>query len=64
MANNKQYRMHRMKVADIVADSLEAEARKMPPSYKVLADIYHAQAKAMRKADSRWIWVREEVRRG
>jgi hypothetical protein len=41
-----------VRVVDFVAESLEAEAAKMPPSYKVQADSLRAAAKLYRELDN------------
>jgi len=55
-----ELKVRQMRVVDFVAETLEAEASAMPPSYKVQADILRQQAQAYRRlADPTMVTVRE-----
>jgi hypothetical protein len=51
-AMEKRYALHEMRVDDWVANSLEAEANRMPPSYKEQADILRQQAQNFRNSSN------------
>jgi hypothetical protein len=43
----------RMKVSDFIAEGLEAEAARVPPTMKEHADILHNAAKLVRQLDNK-----------
>ncbi len=50
-----------MTVGALVAEGLEAEANKMPPSYKEQADILRAQAQWYRENERKLVRIWREV---
>jgi hypothetical protein len=56
-----KYEMQVMTVGDFIAETLESEANRMPPSYKADADVLREQARLLRQRDSNLIRVWREV---
>lgn len=56
-----KYELQTVTVGALVAEGLEAEANKMPPSYKEQADILRAQAQWYRENERKLVRIWREV---
>jgi hypothetical protein len=57
----KKFELQTMTVGEFIAESLENEAKRMPPSYKAEADSLREQARLLRQTQSKTIRVWREV---
>lgn len=48
----KRYQLRRMRVDDWIAEQMENEANRMPPSYKPQADILREHVRLLRESSS------------
>ena len=54
---SEQYELHETTVGALVADGLEAEANRMPPSYSAQAEILRKQAALFRANETKVIHI-------